>query len=350
VRRGALIGVIGAVVVLAAAGWLLWQRGGTKPAPAPAAVTASAQPAPAPAAPAAARKAKADEPPSFDVVRIEKGHAVIAGRAAPGARVSVLDGSKPIGEATANANGEWVLMPEAQLAPGDHELSLSAKLHDGRTLESERVVVLVVPEAKKDIAGRPATGAEALALAVPRAAGSSEPSKVLAAPPSAAAAAPAAPAQAAAGALKGALKLAVVDYDESGRLILSGEASPDASVEIYLDNRPLGRAQADAEGHWKLIPEGKVEPGLYTLRLDEIGPTGQVIARIVLPFTRAKASELSPEGGKVVVQPGNSLWRIARRSYGEGIRYTVIYEANKDQIRDPDLIYPGQVFAVPKSN
>ncbi len=48
-----------------------------------------------------------------------------------------------------------------------------------------------------------------------------------------------------------------------------------------------------------------------------------------------------------IVQPGNSLWRIARRSYGEGLRYTVIYDANKDQIRNPDLIYPGQVFVLP---
>ena len=50
------------------------------------------------------------------------------------------------------------------------------------------------------------------------------------------------------------------------------------------------------------------------------------------------------------VQPGNSLWRLARRSYGEGLRYTDIYEANKDQIRNPDLIYPGQVFVLPKVN
>jgi nucleoid-associated protein YgaU len=50
------------------------------------------------------------------------------------------------------------------------------------------------------------------------------------------------------------------------------------------------------------------------------------------------------------VQPGNSLWRIARRTYGAGMRFTLLYEANKDQIRDPDLIYPGQLFVVPKTN
>ncbi len=51
--------------------------------------------------------------------------------------------------------------------------------------------------------------------------------------------------------------------------------------------------------------------------------------------------------GKVVIQPGDNLWNIARAIYGRGIRYTVIYEANRDQIRDPDLIYPGQVFTTP---
>ena len=75
---------------------------------------------------------------------------------------------------------------------------------------------------------------------------------------------------------------------------------------------------------------------------------GQVTARIEAPFSR------SPPLGKlkgdtfVVVQPGNSLWLIARRELGGGTRYSVIYNANKHQIKDPDLIYPGQVFAVPK--
>ncbi|HCR67353.1 MAG TPA: hypothetical protein DIW38_12725, partial [Oceanicaulis sp.] len=54
------------------------------------------------------------------------------------------------------------------------------------------------------------------------------------------------------------------------------------------------------------------------------------------------------QAGRVIVQPGNSLWRIARRLYGEGLQYTVIYEANRDQIRDPNLIYPGQVFSAPE--
>jgi nucleoid-associated protein YgaU len=51
--------------------------------------------------------------------------------------------------------------------------------------------------------------------------------------------------------------------------------------------------------------------------------------------------------GKAIIRRGDNLWTIARRVYGEGIKYTTIYEANTGQIRDPDRIYPGQVFSLP---
>ena len=75
-----------------------------------------------------------------------------------------------------------------------------------------------------------------------------------------------------------------------------------------------------------------------------------VVARLEFPFQRADPKEIDSGTLLVVVQPGNSLWRLARRTLGEGVRYTVIFQANRDRIRDPDLIYPGQVFEVPRTN
>ncbi len=60
--------------------------------------------------------------------------------------------------------------------------------------------------------------------------------------------------------------------------------------------------------------------------------------------------ELAGGDALVIVQPGNSLWRIARRNYGRGIQYVQIFAANRDQIRDADLIYPGQIFLIPAVN
>src|SRR3546814_12473707 len=70
---------------------------------------------------------------------------------------------------------------------------------------------------------------------------------------------------------------------------------------------------------------------------------------VEMPFSRARSEDIQfdAQGKSVVVQPGNSLWRLARHIYGEGLRYTDIYKANQTQIRDPDLIYPGQIFSVP---
>jgi len=51
----------------------------------------------------------------------------------------------------------------------------------------------------------------------------------------------------------------------------------------------------------------------------------------------------------VTVQPGFTLWGIAQERYGDGVLYVQVFEANKDKIKDPNLIYPGQVFSVPET-
>ena len=62
---------------------------------------------------------------------------------------------------------------------------------------------------------------------------------------------------------------------------------------------------------------------------------------------RDQPVSVAPAIRAVTVQPGNTLWAIARDNYGEGILYVRLFDANRDRIRDPDLIYPGQVFSVP---
>jgi nucleoid-associated protein YgaU len=290
-------------------------------------------------------------PPSFDVVRIAPdGNAVIAGRATPGARVTVKDGDKELGSVTADNRGEWVLLPTAPLPPGGRTLTLGAKLGEGPSIAAERDVVLVVPERQRDVAGQPATQpTQSLALSVPSA-GASGASTVMQAPPAApGTAAPPPPRPIAAPTPiqpQGQITLDVVDYDKTGRVILSGKAQPEGDVRVYLDNKMIGETPSGS-GQWKLTPTDDVAVGNYTLRADLLGTGGRVIARVELPFQRAAITPEALAGGKIVVQPGHSLWRIARQAYGGGVLYTLIYTANAEQIRDPDLIYPGQVFQVP---
>ena len=277
--------------------------------------------------------------PQFDVVRVNpRGDAVIAGRAEPGAVVTVLDGERIIGVVTADERGEWVLLPKEPLPPGSRELTVVQQVGEGETMTSDAIIVLVVPKAGEDIAGRSVSGeSQPLALKVPREGAGS--SRVLQTPS----------ASDLAGSPSARVSVDVVDYDDQGNIALAGRGEAGAEVYVYLDNTLVGRVMVDAGGQWQLEPKQQIEPGLYRLRAD-MHKDGAVIARVELPFSRSvPVIELSVES-TVIVQPGNSLWRIARRTLGRGMAFTTIYEANSDQIRDPDLIYPGQIFTVPDAN
>jgi hypothetical protein len=329
VNRALVIAVVGAIV-LAAALLLNFYLGrdertvATAPIP-PAPATGVTTPGAASKAPGAPAIAPRSNEPSFDIVRVNPdGNAVIAGRAPAGAEVTVMDGDQVTGKVVADQRGEWVLVPTKPLSPGSRNLSLSVKLPDGSTATSKSDVVLVVPE--RGDAG-------ALALRVERGEGLS-PSTLLQSPGSTKAA--------------GTLGIDVIDYDGEGRVSINGTAKPGATLRIYVDNRAAGEAVADAKGQWNFRLKDMLPPGDYSLRVDETDGGGRVARRIEVPFNRAPAIGALGDKQIVVVRPGNSLWRIARRTYGKGVQYTLIFEANKAQIRDPNLIYPGQVFALPR--
>jgi nucleoid-associated protein YgaU len=140
-----------------------------------------------------------------------------------------------------------------------------------------------------------------------------------------------------------------VDYDQHGEVRFAGTAPPGASVRLYVNNAPVGEARTGVDGRWTVSPETPVATGVHQLRIDQLGNSGQVASRIEAPFQRVDVPPDLLREGQIVVQPGQSLWRIARATYGRGVRFTVIYEANRGQIRDPGLIYPGQVFALPSA-
>lgn len=329
------------------------QSGSTSLPTAPTASKSNGVSAVSPGESTADRPADAAAPvlPSFDVVRVNpRGDVVIAGRAAPNAEVTIRQGNTVLGTVRADDRGEWVFVPKTPLAPGSRELSLSAKGADGRVIASERNVVVVVPEGGKDIAGRVLSGpgqsgqGGPLAVLVPR--NGDGASTVLQKPGGGSAT------NAPQGMDKKASSLALdsVDYDQQGRLVVSGRGAGDRSVNVYLDNEFIGTAAVGDGGRWRVAPAAEVPPGLYALRIDQIDLQGKVDARIETRFARAGLMDQAPGDGVVLVEPGNSLWRIARNIYGKGVRYTVIYEANRGQIRDPNLIFPGQVFLVPPVN
>jgi nucleoid-associated protein YgaU len=307
--------------------------------------------------------------PSFDTVRVEStGDAVIAGRAEPDADVTVKWNGNIVGTTKSNADGSFVLVPAKPLTKGTGALTLEMS-KNGAVTQSEGSVIVAVKE-----------NAPALVAKVDPDA----PTKVLqtgdatATPPK-------------------DVQLTSVDYDAAGNIVFSGKAVPGSAVRFYVDNAAVGEGLADASGNWSFNGTSTVSPGTHTLRADAVDATGKVLSRIELPFlredaatvaasqvaaaepvTRAVTIEKTPEPApavaatepvaapvaevaaapvvveegpkKLVIQPGNSLWKLSREVYGKGRMYTIIYEANRDQLKNPNKIFPGQILTAPKQN
>ena len=154
------------------------------------------------------------------------------------------------------------------------------------------------------------------------------------------------------------IALDTIGYSETGDVLLSGRSRGQSVVRVYVDNSAVTDLNADDAGKWKGRIAG-IDPGVYTLRLDELGEAGQVLSRLETPFKREApevlnpprpdtASVQTPPIRAVTVQKGDTLWAISRERYGDGLLYVRVFNANRDHIRNPDLIYPGQVFAIPE--
>jgi nucleoid-associated protein YgaU len=160
--------------------------------------------------------------------------------------------------------------------------------------------------------------------------------------------------------------VAAVEAETNGALYIAGTATTPEPVRVYVDNEFLGEAKPTESGTWLLETNRELAPDEYTIRADQIDAgSGTVVARAEVPFAReiavaalkpvgesvaastAEASGAVADPRTVIIKRGDNLWRISREMYGHGIRYSTIYQANRDQIRNPNRIYPGQVFVLP---
>ena len=308
--------------------------------------------------------ANSDGVPSFDVARIEpSGEAVIAGRAAPGATVELLRNGEVHDRVVADQSGQFAMVPRP-LPSGTYDLTLRARLPDGKLATSKQSVAVALEPAT--------TSRPVVALMTP-----DKPTVVLSQP--------AAPKPAA-----GAVVAEAVEIEPGGKFHVSGRARPGATVRLYLNDSFVASVTSGADGRFAVTINEGVKPGNYRVRLDEVeANSGTVRARAEVPFTvpenvvtgsvsaQAAASNrpnvaaaqqqpqlaaanatvlpdaaspstvVVPKIATTTVSRGDSLWRLSHLAYGAGTRYAVIYQANRQQIRNPNLIYPGQVFVVP---
>jgi nucleoid-associated protein YgaU len=270
------------------------------------------------------------------------------------------DDDQIVGAATAGSDGSWVILPKNPLPNGESTVRLEATNANGVTTAAPQTLIV-----SKKPGAAPLVVAQSDAVQTPT---------VVLQQPKPETNTQLAKANMQAGDAEkavserirtqdGALTVGTVDYDKVGRLTVQGKAPPGADVSVDVDGKAVGSAKADGAGNWRLnTAPGAATGGARigaTANLADGGKlaTGSVagrtpsapLLRVSLPFAPMGLVKEFPRGRLVVVQPGNSLWRIARRTYGDGVRYSIIYAANAGQIRNPDLIYPGQIFHAPQS-
>ena len=278
--------------------------------------------------------------PTFDTVRVETGgEAVIAGRAAPGTEVVAKLNGQIVASTTASPDGSFVMIPQKPLPAGAGALTLETKTNGAVQVSTQTVAIAVKPKGE---------GENTVAVLTPDA-----PTKLVQAPKSE------------------TVTLDAVDYGAAGNIQFAGRSAAGAAVRLYVDNIFLGEAKANADGKWNYGGGTIIVAGVYTLRVDELGTNGEVKSRIESPFKReesvrvaqaatpapvvadepAKVTEVvktaAPEPVMITVQPGDNLWVISRTVYGFGRQYTVLYEANKQIIKNPRMIFPGQIITAP---
>jgi nucleoid-associated protein YgaU len=339
--------------------------------------------------------------PTFDVARVNPtGDAVIAGRAAPGASVELLRAGKVHHTSVADHSGEFVMVPE-RLPPGEYELTLRATQSDGTASMSERAVAVAV--ANRDLNKAQGASASQVGEAAPPATFAAEPSivqmRTLAVQSEGAGKLRISGRFEAGATVKLYLNeayIASAAASEEGVAefaIESGIAPGEYRVRVEQLNASTGKIDSRAEvtfsastaasSHDALrtepVPPGAFQSnaGVFAKEIAPVPTTGSLSSSrqgtVIHQATQATsaspatpsvgrnfvAAPVQPSGDHVVVVPkidtalvirGDNLWHISRSTYGRGVQFSTIYDANRDQIRDPKLIYPGQVFVLPRTS
>ena len=256
---------------------------------------------------------KQSNTPSFDLVRIEKsGNIIIAGRNPRESNISVLINKKIVATKHTNKSGEFVFAPSEALKPGNYVISL---IDADKNIKSEDSVFVYVSE-------RGYKNSVSLLM-------TKNGSKVMQAPELA----------------DGDLVVSKIDYLDSGRMVVTGRALPRLRVSLSLDDKYLGFARVSDYKNFGLGADiGKLESGKkYKLNIRLHDGEGTTIANVEHEFVMPEMT--GDDNTFYTVRRGDCLWIIARNFLRRGVLFTMIAERNN--ITNPDLIYPDQLLQIP---
>ncbi|MCQ2599003.1 MAG: LysM peptidoglycan-binding domain-containing protein [Alphaproteobacteria bacterium] len=254
--------------------------------------------------------------PSFDIVRIEpSGNVVVAGRWVANQNISIVINGKITATERTDGNGEFVYAPVNAFAPGNYTLSLIGA--DSGIKSQENVFLYVSAHGYENSVSLLMTREGSTLLQSP---------KMLA---------------------DGDLSVSKIDYLDTGRIVVTGDALPRLRVSLTLNERYMGFARVSDHHHFGLGADvGQLETGReYTLTVRLHDGDGNTVARVEHKFTMPEMT--GDDDTYYTVRRGDCLWIIARNFLRRGVLFSII--AKRNNIANPDLIFPKQILQIPVS-
>jgi len=243
-------------------------------------------------------------PPSFDIVRAEPdGSLVIAGKAPAGSIVEIITGSKTLGQTKATPEGEFAVVLDNPLAPGDYQIVLRATDENNLVAMSPETAVVSIPD-KKDgqvlaLVEQPGQPSKLITVPEPKPAEPPQATTVPTAPepakpeqPQVAVAKPE-PAPAKPSAKADTIAVKAIEI-EGNKVFVAGIATPDKLVRVYANELMLGETKASPSGEFLVETIRELAVGDYIVRADLIAPNGtDVLARAQVPFSRVPGETIA---------------------------------------------------------
>ena len=251
---------------------------------------------------------------TFDIVRLDKnGDIVIAGKTIPNIKVDIFDGNDPLASVFSDLNGDWVWISDSPLSEGIKRLNL--KHFDGEDEFVSEQNIIILREKNNDSSSKILKFSRNSNIEI-----INNNEKIL------------------------GLSLDIVEYLDNDSLNLIGRTKPSSLISLFFSNNFIKDTQSDKYGNWK------IELKNFKLTDNNIMIVTEIDGQKIKLKTKIFDKKIDPNfirEKEITVKDGNSLWRIARKTLGGGIYYSEIYKNNINEIKNPDLIFPGQVFNIP---
>ena len=277
--------------------------------------------------------------PEIDIIKVSPdGSFVIAGKGQPNSNINISNKGNLIDSSIVDNDGNWVIVSKENLKTGDNLISIDQVNNSGLVLKHKQLYITKIDERKKN---------QPLLISVPNKNGenisiiqqSTEKQKIYKVENDLGI-------QKKINSNKDIFNVKTIFFDENGFVSIQGEVNFGKSIELYINKKIMETIKIE-NSKWQYNSDKTIDYGLHDLLVVLKSDKDEILDKITLPFMRVEMPYNDVPENFILIKPGDMLWTIAYRLYGDPFKYIQIFEENKDQITNPDLIFPGQIFSIP---